>query len=423
MSHNTDVPHITKSTTRKSRLTARHGKRFRRYTQPIAVANQPHSSLTSNRPSIFEPNNNYFVERIFNNSTYFCYSNNERGDFMEEIDMKKTLARRFSKNVFRAISYWLIFGLALPVAAQEQKPMPVQKQSAFKRTFTKLQTGFQAKRNSVSQILKNYSDKVQKRLTKLIACLQGKDTCTTKEIRQARLWVGIILATLTMLSVGGGMALIKRKPIGEEQKEQAKEPEITPEPKKPLQQKEEEWRKEFQEKPPDPAAQVALDRLEKHKAELLKQEKEMQRQLEQKKQEELKKQKPAEKKEVSESKQPQTEPLTQKRADLVQKEQKIKAEAASTESRIEEKQRSYLTNKLLNIEARTNLIEGRVPKNLTQAIENARTFLNQKQNESADQELTEAEKILTKTEKQMDIQATELKELKGNLQIESISSK
>ena len=63
-------------------------------------------------------------------------------------------------------------------------------------------------RNKALELLQKYSGKAHRGAQKLIACLRGADTCTEKEIKNTRTYVGIISAALALLVVGGTAASI-----------------------------------------------------------------------------------------------------------------------------------------------------------------------------------------------------------------------
>lgn len=65
---------------------------------------------------------------------------------------------------------------------------------------------YKAKLPSVSRVqqtLEEYGAKMQSSISKITDCLQGKATCTPKEIRTARTYAGIVSAALLVLSATG----------------------------------------------------------------------------------------------------------------------------------------------------------------------------------------------------------------------------
>ncbi len=129
--------------------------------------------------------------------------------------MKKILSLSISKTIAIIGLLALLINSTAPLMAQEPQNQSKRAWSNVKSYSSKAATGLSKKQKQALVALKLYSGKANRKIKKITNCLQGKDTCTKAEIRQARIYAGIIAAAITIiLATGTGIAAWKTDLFG-----------------------------------------------------------------------------------------------------------------------------------------------------------------------------------------------------------------
>ncbi len=109
--------------------------------------------------------------------------------------MKKVIVSKRCKNI-------VLIGVAVGLIGGSM-PGTAFAVSRGRQMWGKAKTALSSQAKKALGLLQKYSGKANQGTQKLIACLRGKDTCTEKEIKNTRIYVGVVSSALAILAAAG----------------------------------------------------------------------------------------------------------------------------------------------------------------------------------------------------------------------------
>ena len=140
--------------------------------------------------------------------------------------------KRLSHYLGFMLSITLFANSTIILGAEQKKGRLAHAWSATKAYTEKAakRIGLDKATYQAKNTVKKYAKRAQDSLTKFVACLEGKETCSKEDVRKARLYTAVVITAVAILTAGMGYKIWQKRKRKEEERprEQERTKQVSP---------------------------------------------------------------------------------------------------------------------------------------------------------------------------------------------------